>query len=85
MLSTPQAGPGRNFSQPRVRLIVEPCTLYSFQVSLPELLDQLDTELRLLKEELRQHKQEQQHQIPAPNYAAVDQLNEKDITVLNEL
>merc|ERR1719422_169816 len=45
------------------------------KVSLPQLLDQMDTELRLLREELRQHKMQQQNgfasnghepQTPAP-------------------
>ena len=32
LLSTTQAGPGRNFSQPRAHLIVEPCMLITLDL-----------------------------------------------------
>ena len=55
----------------------------SSQVSLPQLLDQMDTELRLLREELRQHKMQQkgsvnnghEPQTPAPEYTDLDLTN----------
>ena len=46
------------------------CINCSFQVSLTELLDQMETELRLLKEELREHKLADvsgQPETPVPN------------------
>ena len=51
----------------------------SFQVSLPQLLDQMDTELRLLREELRQHKMQQNggadNPDPRPQYTDIDLTN----------
>ena len=47
------------------------CINCSFQVSLTELLDQMETELRLLKEELREHKLADvsgQPETPVPNW-----------------
>merc|ERR1712117_498171 len=53
------------------------------KASLPQLLDQMDTELRLLREELRQHKMQQngsvnnghEPQTPAPEYTYLDLTN----------
>ena len=51
-------------------------------MSLPQLLDQMDTELRLLREELRQHKMQQNgfanngyNPDPRPQYTDLDLTN----------
>ena len=47
-----------------------------FQMSFPDLMDQIDTELRLLKEELGEHKASlKQLQNISPKYGDLDMNN----------
>ena len=49
----------------------------AFQMSFPDMMDQIDTELRLLKEELGEHKASvKQSQNSSPKYGDFDMNNE---------